>query len=127
MLPNINANDTELVSSLLKQTTQALTKKENPKIFLYDKKKLSLELDNNLLNIVQKCEEADIVLLSSVDDLPRKCMKKILLSTYIPSLQQNNILGALFWHKGRPNIILYEKKLKQKHIKLDSSFNKYIE
>ncbi len=122
-----HANDKELASSLLYKATQAITNKQTPNIYLHHKEKIKFNFDFSKFNIVNNCKQADIVILPTTKDLQKQCRKKILFATNLNALKNKHVIGAFFWQKGRPNIIFYNKRLKQKHIKLNASFSKYIE
>lgn len=79
------------------------------------------------LKIVDNCSKAEVVILSTVKEIPKSCKGKILFGTRYAHLANLNVTGAFFWQKGRPNILFYQKRLDKHNIKLDSSFNKYIE
>ncbi len=122
-----HADDKQLASSLLYKVAQAVTNKQAPNIYLHHREKIRFDFDFTKFNIVNNCKEADVVILPSTKRLQRECRKKILLGTNTNTLKSRRVIGAFFWQKGRPNIIFYKKRLQKKHIKLDKSFNKYIE
>lgn len=97
-----------------------------PKFYLHgDIEHLSKNME---VNRVKNCEEADIVILHSVDALSSKCMDKLIFTNYYKTYINNEgIVGAFFWQKGRPNIVFRREVLKDKEIILSASFNKYIE
>ncbi len=122
-----HADDKQLASSLLYKVAQALTSKQTPNVYLHHKEKIKFDFDFSKFSIVNNCKQADIVILPTTKELQRQCRKKILFGTNIKTLKQRRVIGAFFWQKGRPNMILYKKRLQQKRIKLDRSFSKYIE
>ncbi len=122
-----HADDRQLASALLYKATQAITNKETPNIYIHHKEKIKFDFDFSKFNIVNNCKQADIVLLPTTKDLQKQCRKKILFATNINTLKNKRVIGAFFWQKGRPNMIFYKKRLKQKRIKLNASFSKYIE
>ncbi len=103
-----------------------MSEKEHPKVYIYTQNK-ALETFPGNLQVVNNCKEADIVLLSTLKDLPKGCKEKILFGTKYKHLRNKQVVGAFFWQKGRPNILFYEKRLQKQGIKLDASFKKYIE
>lgn len=103
-----------------------ITKKENPSIYLHTDVN-SLQKYPGKLKIVTKCEEADLVILSTTTEIPKPCLSKILFGTRYSHLKNTNVVGAFFWQKGRPNILFYQQRLDKHHIKLNPSFDKYIE
>ncbi len=125
-ISTIYAGDVKLESSIFNKIITAITKKNNPNVFIY-KKVDSISKYSKNLNIVTDCKKADIVILSTKKDIPDECNGKILFGTRYSHLKEKRVAGAFFWMKGRPNILFYKKRLKKNNIKLDSSFDKYID
>ena len=126
IITTVHSNDAELESKIFKNIINALVQKEYPVIYLH--KKLDSLSDNpGKLSISIKCEDADLVILSTLKDLPKGCKGKILFGTRYSHLKNSNVIGSFFWQKGRPNILFYADRLKKNKIKLDASFDKYIE
>ena len=103
-----------------------ITKKSNAKIYIHTKV-ASLHIYPGKLQVLKECNKADVVILSTTSNIPKECQEKILFGTRYSHLKNPNVIGAFFWQKGRPNILFYQERLKKKNIKLDSSFDKYIE
>lgn len=87
--------------------------------------------DTNLqLKITKDCEMAEAFVVNSISEIPSKCesdKKIIFLTDYKEYKKTQNAIGVLFWQKGRPNLILNEKKLEELSIKLPKEFDPYIE
>ena len=115
-----------LESSIFNQIVQSVTAEKKPKVYIYKEIK-SVSKYPKALQIVKDCALADIVLLSSTQDIPKDCNHKILFGTRYKHLQNPDVIGAFFWQKGRPNILFYKNRLNKHGIVLDSSFDKYIE
>lgn len=126
IITTIYADDNKKASSIFNLIAKNITKKSNPSIYIHTKVD-SLELYPGQLKIVPACEKADIVILSTTKNIPLKCEGKVLFGTRYYHLKNLNVIGSFFWQKGRPNILFYQKRLKQKDIKLDESFDRYIE
>ena len=120
------ANDVELASTILNKLIIAVTAKENPKVYLYRENE-ALETYPASAVLVKGCEEADIVIVSTLKQLPKSCDNKILLGTRYMHLEDPRVIGAFFWQKGRPNILFYHERLHARKIVLDRVFDKYIE
>ena len=120
------ANDIELESAIFNKVLTAVTAKERPKVYIYQHND-SLEKYPGKLQLVKDCKDADIVLVSTLKNLPKECEGKILFATRYSHLLNPNVIGAFFWQKGRPNILFYKYRLEEKNIQLDKSFEKYIE
>jgi len=113
-------------SSIFKKVIVAVTKSDTPKVFVY-KTNDALQKYSDGLVLVDICSDTDIVVVSTLQNLPAECSEKIIFGTKYLHLKDNRVIGAFFWQKGRPNILFYQDRLEDKHIKLDSDFDKYIE
>ncbi|WP_152184767.1 hypothetical protein [Sulfurimonas indica] len=120
------ANDVALESAIFNKVIIAVTTKEYPEVYIYKENK-ALEQFPGKLKIVNSCKEADIVIITTLKNLPEACKEKILFGTRYSHLRDNRVVGAFFWQKGRPNILFYKRRLERYNIKLDASFDKYIE
>ncbi len=125
-LSTIYSSDIKLKASIFNKLTCAVSSKEKPIVYLHTEIK-SLKAYPGDLIIVKDCTKADIVILSSTKDIPATCEGKILFGTRYSHLKDKRVIGAFFWQKGRPNILFYKDRLDENNIKLDSSFDKYIE
>ncbi|MCD6433415.1 MAG: hypothetical protein J7L21_05175 [Sulfurimonas sp.] len=126
IISTVNAENSQKASSIFNMITKSITKKTEPVIYIHKEVK-SLQLFPGNIKIVKECEEADIIILSTLKNIPSKCREKLLFGTRYSHLDNENVIGAFFWQKGRPNILFYKKRLELNGIKLDSSYNKYIE
>ena len=125
-ISTIYADDIKLKASIFNNITCAISSKDKPMIYLHTKIKSLTTYPGDLI-ITQNCEKADVVLLSSTKNIPTACNDKILFGTRYSHLKNKHVIGSFFWQKGRPNILFYKDRLQKNHIKLDSSFDKYIE
>ena len=125
-ISTIYANDLDIASNIFEKIVTSMSHQEKPKIYVYkDIKAISRNMKK--FNLVESCEEAEIILLSSIKNIPATCRDKVLFGTKYRHLKNEKVVGAFFWQKGRPNILFYKNRLNKHHIKLDSSFDKYIE
>lgn len=120
------SSDKVLAIKIYLSIAHELTHENAPKFYLHGNiEHLSKNKD---IITVETCEEADIVILHSVDDLSSSCAKKIVFTDYYKTyLNNEDVVGAFFWQKGRPNIVFRREVLEEKSIILSSTFNKYIE
>ncbi|MEA3373523.1 MAG: hypothetical protein U9Q62_07520 [Campylobacterota bacterium] len=123
---NLFASDAELAAKIHLSIAKECTKKQNPKIYLHgDIKELR---HNSTITTTLKCEEADFVIASTIQNLPDSCRGKLLFATRYKVFKKHpEVFGAFFWQKGRPNIIFDALSLKEHNLTLHPSFNKYIE
>ena len=126
LISTMYASDTKLAVEIFSKISIALTQKTDPNMYVYTNIK-DIQEHENKLKFVKDCSKADLVLLSSIEDIPSQCEGKLLFGTRYYHLKDERVVGAFFWQKGRPNIVFYKSRLEKNNIKLDSSFNKYIE
>ena len=120
------ASDDKKASNIFNLIAKNITEKSFPNVYLH-KGNSSLEKYPGNLNITTECAKADLVILSTTKDIPKECLEKILFGTRYSHLKNKDVVGSFFWQKGRPNILFYKQRLEEHKIKLDSSFDRYIE
>jgi len=126
LVSTIYAGDLKLASNIFEKIILAISHDTKPKIYIYTHIE-AIEEYSEKFNLVNSCEDSDIVILSSVKKIPSRCSSKLLFGTRYKHLKNKKVIGAFFWQKGRPNILFYRDRLEKNNIKLDSSFDKYIE
>lgn len=126
LISTVYASDSKLASSIFNMIAKNVTAKSNPNVYLHTKI-FAISDYPDALNIVTECWQADIVILSTIKNIPSQCKNKILFGTRYSHLKDKNIIGAFFWQKGRPNILFYQERLDKKNITLDKSFDRYID
>ncbi|MEA3330406.1 MAG: hypothetical protein U9Q29_01780 [Campylobacterota bacterium] len=122
----VHSENSQKESSIFNMIAKSIASKTEPTVYIHTEIK-SLQLFPGDLRIVKECKEADIVILSTIKNIPAECKGKLLFGTRYFHLDKRDVIGAFFWQKGRPNILFYKKRLELNGIKLDSSYNKYIE
>ena len=99
---------------------------------LFNKPIIKLFVDKNkrefknskILKIVNNCKEADIILLYKLENL--KCENKPVFVTNYIDFISSNAVGAFYWRKGRPQLILNKNMIECYHLHLDKSLLKYV-
>ena len=122
----LTASDSTLESSIYKAISIDLTKSEKPKIYIY-KEIVSLQKYHNNIEVVAKCEDAEIIVISTLNEFPGNCNGKIVLGSRYAHLKDKRVVGSFFWQKGRPNIVFYADRLAEHNITLSEDFQKYVE
>ncbi len=89
------------------------------------------EEEENLIE-TKSCSDADMILSNRLEKYRTSCppnSQRLYFATSYSDYIKNRdaAVGAFFWQKGRPNLILNAKKLKELKIKLPSEFDNYIE
>jgi len=126
LVSTIYAGDLKLASNIFEKIILAISHDTKTKIYIYTHIE-AIEEYSEKFNLVNSCEDSDIVILSSVKNIPSRCSSKLLFGTRYKHLKNKKVIGAFFWQKGRPNVLFYRDRLEKNNIKLDSSFDKYIE
>lgn len=99
-----------------------ITSKPNPKVCVVEYPSSYIQQYAPSLTVTN-CNQADIVISSSDKDLS---YNKPVLVVGFPYIKDGDIIGAIFWRKGRPQIILIEKNIQKFDINLPQEYRKYI-
>lgn len=120
------ASDTELATRIYTTIARALTAKSTPLFYVHgDIEELR---DNPAIRRTGNCFAADIIVAEHLEGLPAGCLDKPLFaSRYRLFREHEEIVGAFFWQKGRPNIVFSAGRLQQRGITLSAEFTPYIE
>ena len=120
------ASDEDIATKIYISIAKELSHKTHPTFYLHGTIKHLNK--NKKIPTSLTCEQADIIVLNTLEKLPKNCKEKLLFTnSYNVYAQDENIIGAFFWQKGRPNIIFNKNVLERKNIILSPSFNKYVE
>lgn len=87
----------------------------------------------NIIRQSKKIEEAvdsshaDLIIVSK--NLPQNLSHNTVIITTEYTLLKNDerIIGAFFWQKGRPNLLFLRPRMQKANVKLGHEFDKYIE
>ncbi len=85
--------------------------------------------NNDAILLTSQLADADVVVLGSTPPrtLLRKIRQPILVLEYGMLRHVSRAVGAYFWQKGRPNIIMIRSRLSRAGIRLPAEFDRYIE
>lgn len=118
------ANELEITTQIIDKISHALIQKNVIKVEAVGDKEKQIIAQSTSMKNVNDCNEADMVLTQTT----LTCKDKIVFFTRYKTFKKNpQAIGAMFWQKGRPNIIFRKKVLQRYHIALPQEFNKYIE
>lgn len=123
----------ELEVKILQKLFLDILKKKEVRVFLVGDKReryrKNIERFAKKLKVVDSCKDADITLIAGfVDKFPRDCLEGLLFSTKRENLFKfRNCLGAFYWKKGRPNLVLIRERLEKHRIELPSEYDRFIE
>lgn len=83
---------------------------------------------NKIIHIVKDYKEADVIIVEQKNCKQNKYFHKpIIVLDYNLLNKCPNAIGAYFWQKGRPNIVMIEPRIKKESIKLPDEFKIYLE
>lgn len=98
-------------------------------LFVQDKAYMPTE-GSKIFKNAPNCESAEVIIVKSFDSVSKKCLetaKYAIVTSYGAYKKDEDALGAIFWQKGRLNLIFREKKLEELELSLPSSYDRYIE
>lgn len=99
-----------------------ITGKLNPKVCVIEYPASFIQKFASNLTVTS-CNQADVI-ISSTDRLGGLEKPVILVGTY--PVKDENVVGAIFWKKGRPQIILIEKNIKRFEITIPEDYKKFL-
>nr|WP_321266491.1 hypothetical protein [uncultured Sulfurimonas sp.] len=83
---------------------------------------------NNKLKTTKNCEDATIIILEDEENLSKSCdSKHIFVLNYDLLSKISKSFGALFWKKGRPNIVIIKPRITEQYIEVSSDLKPYME
>jgi len=84
--------------------------------------------NNPYTKLVDNVKKADLLFIGKSDFDKKKISKKpIIVLKYSLLKEYPSALGAYFFQKSRPNIVMLEPRLEKMHIKLPKEFERYTE
>ncbi len=94
-----------------------------------DDKNIILELEkNNKFLTTKNCQDATFIILKDKRNLSKECKDiHIFVLNYKLLSEIPKSFGALFWKKGRPNIVIVEPRIKAQNIKVTNNLRPYLE
>ena len=128
-ISSISASLDKIKIDILSSVAHGLFGKSDIKIYLADSSFLEKIPDKNYNGLIftDNCSASQLIIADSLKNLSKKCLKKSIFATNYPLYKSKYAIGALFWQKGRPVLILKKKALMKKHIKVGSNLAKYLQ
>lgn len=123
------SNNLLIEQKIINKITHALCPKKQLIFVYYYGKQLPLSLKTNPdIKITDKVDKANIIILG-IDGWRGKKTgdKPIIVLEYSLLKKYPTAIGAYYWQKGRPNIVMLEPRLHRMRIKLPKEFEKYTE
>lgn len=123
------ALDKASTTKMYHHVLHTLTHKDTIKLYTQDKEYINVFADYAHISIVKKTDNADVVLITEESDLSNlpASPKQILFATSYQLLKKNNdIIGALYWRKGRSQLVFIKDRLEKHGIVLPFEYQKFI-
>ena len=124
----------ELEARILEKIFTDLLGKEKVRVLILGDKERTvskrLRRFSEKIDQVGSCEDADLVLLAGrlKGGLPEVCGDKPLFSLRREDVFKfESCVGAFYWKKGRPNILLIRERLEERKLYLPPEYNRYME
>ncbi len=126
--PTLSITLHELKLEILSQVAHGLFNKKKITIYLADNSFIDKKTDTNKLGIVfvDNCSSADLIVAGSLKHLSKNCLKKTIFATNYPLFRDRHTIGALFWQKGRPVLILKKRALERRGLRVKDYLEKYV-
>ena len=102
----------------------------NKQIIIWsDDKEVIYELKNsNKFLTTKNCQDATLIILKDKKNLLKICNNIHIFALNYKLLSEiPQSFGALFWKKGRPNIVIVEPRIKAQNIKVTNNLRPYLE
>ena len=97
------------------------------KIWINKKTNYKDVVDTSVLNIVNYCNDANIVMINSNKTIPINCKDLPIVTFDYNLLSKNkNAVAAFFWKRGRPNIIFIKDRLDKFNISIPNKYQSYL-
>lgn len=98
------------------------------KVWSNNQEILSEIQNNGKFKTVESCEDSNIIILDNLTNIKKACSSKctfVLNYDLLSDIPQS--FGALFWKKGRPNIVIVEPRIKAQSITVTKNLEPYLE
>lgn len=124
----LSASSVDSQVKILEKIVSEISLNKQIAIWSDDKEILSQIKNHNKFITTTNCEEATFVILKDKKYLSRVCSDThifVLNYKLLSDIPQS--FGALFWKKGRPNIVILESRIKKQDIKISKDLEPYLE
>ena len=122
-----DSSDNLRIKILEKIITEISVNKEM-KVWSDNKNILRSLKEHNKVKTTDNCEDATIIILQEHSNLINICSSRaifVLNYKLLSDIPQS--FGALFWKKGRPNIVIIKSRIKAQSIQVSNNLNPYLE
>ena len=122
------SNSTYRQVKILEKIISEISIDEKIKIWSDNNEILAQLKDNHKFYITDNCIDATIVILQDKNNLIKACnTKHIFVLNYQLLIDLPESFGAMFWKKGRPNIVILEPRIQAQDITVSKGLEPYLE
>ncbi len=122
------SGNNQLKIQILEKIILDIQQNERLKVWSDDKSLEEAFRSADRFDIVQTCESADLIILARKKYVPKGCETcPVFVLSYELLKDIPESFGALFWKKGRPNIVFIESRLKKFNITLSDALTSYVD
>ena len=113
---------------ILEKVITEISINKNTKVWTDNKAILDELKHRKKLEVTDNCQDATIIILENKRNLSKECnTRHIFALSYNLLSELPQSFGALFWKKGRPNIVILEPRIRAQSIKISKSLSPYLE
>ena len=117
----------EVGAKLMTMVTSGIFAKDHIRVFTNDAHYKQIFENMTQTTLVDSCEEADFVVLNDETINDPMCKERPAFVTKYQLLDEyDNAVGALFWTKGRPQLLFVLSRLNSYSVTLPDTFGHYI-
>ncbi|QOY55740.1 hypothetical protein HUE87_05815 [Candidatus Sulfurimonas marisnigri] len=121
------AFDTATASKIFDKIFLAMVDKDNISVYTVNNKYKEVVLASSNLYISSEVESADIILVDSLEEIPKNSEGLLLFTTsHVVYKVNKDSVGAFYWDRGHIKIEFSRVRLHNKQISLPQNFDKYI-
>lgn len=123
----LSAFDNVTAAKIFDRIFHAMISKEQVKVYTGSETYQEVVSQAPSLYLTKECDEADVVLISELDEMPQRCSDKVAFTTSYPVFKATqSVVGAFYWERGQITIRFSRSRLSRYHLSLPGSFDKYI-
>ncbi len=126
----LEASSSNIQTDLVGTIVKIFFPEETISVFIDDENYQTTK-KTTIFNLSSTCQDATFYIIKNIDNyINNHCFNQnayILTTNYQDYKKHKNVLGAIFWQKGRLNLIFRKKRLDELYLHLPNKYNKYIE
>lgn len=124
------SKETELEAKIVIKIAKDMIPNKKIKLFIPDMKKMDRQIYSKNITVAKTCTKANFIFVKygKLNQCKNDMQEHyILTNNYRKLIHDPEFIGAFFWSKSRPNIVLVRERLARKNIRLPKEYNQFIE